>query len=124
MSSLKLENTKFPSWLNGQWQEENEEVFVLISINIIELESSSEIEVKAVDLSDGEEMVVSNLSFENEILKFDTLVPSNKYWASHEFHKTDEDGVIEHYVTFKEIIRRLTLSSNEPNKKPETPSKK
>ena len=64
--------------------------------------------VEARCRSDGEVLTVSNLRWEDESLKFDTMVPSSGYKARHTLRFTST-GVCEHELTLWETWKRVCL---------------
>jgi hypothetical protein len=100
-----------PPWLEnaiGRWVHEDEDSDAEFVITGRE----GEPQVVARCLSDDEQMDVQNLSWNEDGLTFETIVPSSGYHTVHRMRFPDFDRC-EHELTLRETWKRVTSPSRE-----------
>ena len=62
-------------WFIGRWQTSNEDSDIIIEIRKVK----KQFHVRAFDKDDNEELIVSNIKWNGNLLQFETFVPSTKF---------------------------------------------
>jgi hypothetical protein len=88
--------------LVGTWVTDEEDSRAEFTISM----SAGGFAVTGHDISDGEAFVISNISWNGEVLRFDSLMPSTQYAARHAVRMAPDGKTMEHEFTLMEIWRR------------------
>ena len=99
-------------WLVGRWQARGEEVGVIFQID----KTAGGFSIRAVDQSDGEELVVSKVKWEGNVLSFETRTPSNKWRTRNRLNVVSKTKAI-HELTFWETWEKVAPSIQPPTPK-------
>ncbi len=87
---------------SGTWVTEEEDSFVEFTISM----SAAGFIVTGRDISDGEAFLISNISWNGEVLRFDSVMPSTQYGARHAVRMAPDGKMMEHEFTLLEIWKR------------------
>lgn len=101
---MKQVNPK--DWLVGKWQKAEEDSIVVFEIS----KAEKCFNVRAFSKDDNEEHVVSNTKWDGKALRFDTLVPSNKWRTANRLKVISKTKAI-HELTYWEPWKRILPES-------------
>jgi hypothetical protein len=95
-------------WLIGRWRYEDAVRPCVFAID----RTAHGFRVQAVDESDGEELVVSKVKLEGNVLTFETLTPSNNWRTRNRLRLISKTKAV-HELTFWEEWKKFPTTKNE-----------
>jgi hypothetical protein len=89
-------------WVIGRWHASAGQIDVVFAID----KTASGFRIEAADESDGERLVVSNVTWDGKVLSFETCTPSNKWRTKNRFKVISKSKAIQE-LTFWEPWEKL-----------------
>jgi hypothetical protein len=106
-------------WFVGRWQNADEGFGVVLEI----AKTAKGYRVRAFDNFDSEELVVSKIKWDGNVLRFETYVPSTKYRTKNSLNLVSRTKLVQE-LTFWEKWKKMTTSMQHLKQKAAIPHKR